>query len=92
MVVGQDQKFLGALVVVDQKAVELYLKDSAVPYEARATMLDMPEVLELINGEIFYASEHLDDLLRSDSAAGSLGPSFRWNILNLHQSDIGFSY
>jgi NodT family efflux transporter outer membrane factor (OMF) lipoprotein len=35
-----------------------------------------------INGEIYQASENLNDLFNSASAAGSIGPSFRWNILN----------
>lgn len=35
-----------------------------------------------INGEIFHASEQFSDLFRSASAAGAIGPSFRWNILN----------
>ena len=35
-----------------------------------------------INGEIYQASENFDDLFRSASAAGAIGPSFRWNILN----------
>ena len=35
-----------------------------------------------INGEIFQAAEHFNDLFRSASTAGSIGPSFRWNILN----------
>ena len=35
-----------------------------------------------INGEVYQASEQITDLFRSASAAGSIGPSFRWNILN----------
>lgn len=35
-----------------------------------------------INGEVYQASERFSDLFRSASAAGSIGPSFRWNILN----------
>ena len=35
-----------------------------------------------INGEVYQASEQFSDLFRSASAAGSIGPSFRWNILN----------
>ena len=52
MVVGQDMKYLGALVVPDFKAVERYLKDNHVPYIARSNMLEIPEVYELINHEI----------------------------------------
>ncbi|MEQ8854862.1 efflux transporter outer membrane subunit [Gimesia sp.] len=35
-----------------------------------------------ITGEIFLASEEFSDLFQSSSTAGSVGPSFRWNILN----------
>ena len=35
-----------------------------------------------INGIIGYASEDLSDLFRGTSVQGSVGPSFRWNILN----------
>ncbi len=35
-----------------------------------------------INGEAYQASERFSNLFRSASAAGSIGPSFRWNILN----------
>ena len=35
-----------------------------------------------VNGEVYQASEQFSNLFRSASAAGSVGPSFRWNILN----------
>ncbi|QDT48957.1 Outer membrane protein OprM precursor [Symmachiella dynata] len=35
-----------------------------------------------LNGEVFQSSEDFGDLFNSASAAGSIGPSFRWNILN----------
>jgi len=35
-----------------------------------------------VTGEIFLASEEFRDLFQSTSTAGSVGPSFRWNILN----------
>jgi NodT family efflux transporter outer membrane factor (OMF) lipoprotein len=35
-----------------------------------------------INGEVFLASENFSNLFRSASGAGSVGPSFSWNILN----------
>jgi NodT family efflux transporter outer membrane factor (OMF) lipoprotein len=35
-----------------------------------------------ITGEVFLASENFTDLFRSSSSAGSVGPSFGWNILN----------
>ena len=35
-----------------------------------------------INGEITLESENFSDLFASASTAGSVGPSFRWNLLN----------
>jgi NodT family efflux transporter outer membrane factor (OMF) lipoprotein len=35
-----------------------------------------------INGEIALESEEFSDLFSSASTAGSIGPSFRWNLLN----------
>jgi NodT family efflux transporter outer membrane factor (OMF) lipoprotein len=35
-----------------------------------------------INGEIYHSSENFENLLKSSSSAGSIGPSFQWNILN----------
>ena len=52
MVVGQDQKFLSALIVPDIKEVEQLIKLNHVPYITREDMLDLPEVFELFNSEI----------------------------------------
>ncbi len=52
MVVGQDQKFLGALIVPDAKEIEHYIKANHVPYISRVDMLELPDVQELINSEI----------------------------------------
>ncbi len=35
-----------------------------------------------INGTIFVDAMNAEDLFKADSVAGSVGPSFRWNILN----------
>ncbi len=52
MVVGQDQKFLSALIVPDVKEVEQFIKLNHIPYITREDMLELPEVYELFNGEI----------------------------------------
>lgn len=52
MVVGQDQKFLGALIVPDAKEVERFIKANHVPYISREDMIELPEVSELFNSEI----------------------------------------
>ncbi len=52
IVLGQDKKFLSALIIPDSKQIELYIKNSGLPYISRADLLEMPEVQELINSEI----------------------------------------
>jgi long-chain acyl-CoA synthetase len=52
MVVGQDQKFLGALIVPESKEVEKFIKANHIPYISRSDMLELPEVWELFNSEI----------------------------------------
>ena len=52
VVFGQDKKFLAALVVIDVKAVETYLKDMNIPYVNRESLAQSDEVKALINREI----------------------------------------
>ncbi|PKL11895.1 MAG: long-chain fatty acid--CoA ligase [Spirochaetae bacterium HGW-Spirochaetae-8] len=52
VVVGQDKKYLGALIVPDTKALEVYIKQNAIPYMARFDICELPEVNELLNSEI----------------------------------------
>ena len=52
VVVGQDRKYLSALVVIDQGMVERYLKDNHIYYTNRDDLYMMPEVKALIEGEI----------------------------------------
>lgn len=52
MVVGQDRKFLGVLIVPDAREIEQYMKANHVPYISRTDMLELPDVQELINSEI----------------------------------------
>ncbi len=35
-----------------------------------------------INGSIFFDAERFQDLFKANSFAGSVGPSFNWNVLN----------
>jgi len=35
-----------------------------------------------INGTIYFDAKRFEDLFNGDSLAGSIGPGFRWNILN----------
>ncbi|NLV83335.1 MAG: long-chain fatty acid--CoA ligase [Spirochaetales bacterium] len=52
VVVGQDQKYLSALIVCDTKAIEMYVKQNAIPYMARFDICELPEVSELLTSEI----------------------------------------
>jgi long-chain acyl-CoA synthetase len=52
MVVGQDQKFLAALVVPNQEALEKYAAAKEISYVGRDDLLENPGVNELISDEI----------------------------------------
>ena len=52
VVVGQDRKALGALIVIDRKNCERFLKESGVPYINRDHLETIEEVRSLINREI----------------------------------------
>lgn len=52
VVVGQDQKYLGVLIVPDEKQIERYFKEMHVPYLNREELDGMHEVETLINREI----------------------------------------
>jgi long-chain acyl-CoA synthetase len=52
VVVGQDRKYLGALIVLASKMVERYLKEHQVPYINREHLEEIPEVKALVNREI----------------------------------------
>jgi long-chain acyl-CoA synthetase len=50
--VGQDQKYLGALIVPNREAVERYAETNHIPYESYSDLLESEGILELIDGEI----------------------------------------
>ena len=52
MVVGQDQKFLGALIVPNQEALEKYAAQQKIAYLTKEELLENHQILELINDEI----------------------------------------
>ncbi len=52
MVVGQDQKYLGALIVASQEALERYAAAHEIFYVDKAGLLENAEVQELISDEI----------------------------------------
>jgi long-chain acyl-CoA synthetase len=52
VVVGQDQKYLGALIVVNQEAIERYADENHVPYGYFSDLIENDAIVELIDGEI----------------------------------------
>ena len=52
VVVGQDQKYLGALIVPAVQAIEYYLKQNRIYYVNRDDIFTLPEVHALIENEI----------------------------------------
>lgn len=52
VVLGQDKKFLGVLVVINEKNCERYLKDNRIPYVNRENLSEMEEIKALISREI----------------------------------------
>ena len=52
VVLGQDQRYLAALVVPEQSEVEAFCKDSGLPYKKYSDMVKSNEVLHLIETEV----------------------------------------
>ena len=52
VIVGQDQKYLAALIVPDFDALEAYAKENNLAYENRVHLRDVHAVLELLTSEI----------------------------------------
>ncbi|WP_298504741.1 AMP-binding protein [uncultured Sphaerochaeta sp.] len=67
VVLGQDQKYLGALIVLNKKRIEEYLTEKQIPYLADklASMKEVKELIEKTVGEIvnskhgFKSFEHI---------------------------------
>jgi long-chain acyl-CoA synthetase len=52
VVIGQDQKYLAALVVPNFERIEAYAKENAIPYMDTENLTKLPEIRELIQTEI----------------------------------------
>jgi len=52
MIIGQDQKFLAALVVINIEMVEAYAKENSIPYMDTESLYKLTEIKELIQSEI----------------------------------------
>jgi len=52
VVLGQDQKYLAALVVPEKTEIETFAKDSKLPYKNYEDLVKSPEILHLIETEV----------------------------------------
>ena len=107
VVVGQDKKSLGALITIDKKNVERYLKSEGVPYINRDALESIEEVRLLINSEIttliskakgFKAFEQisrfriLSDSFQSGTELSAKGEVKRGVINEKYKEDINGMY
>ncbi len=75
VILGQDQKYLAALIVIDTKEVEQYVYDSGLAYFSRDDFITMAEVHELINYEI-------ESLINSKNGFKSFEHIYRFKLLD----------
>ena len=52
VVLGQDQKFLASLIVVNIENLTGYAKENGIPYESESDLIETREVQELFKSEI----------------------------------------
>ena len=52
MIIGQDQKYLAALIVPNLEQIEAYAKENAITYLDTESLTKVPEIMELIQAEI----------------------------------------
>jgi long-chain acyl-CoA synthetase len=81
VVIGQDQKYLSALIVPDTKQIEIFLKDQGIPYVSRADLIEMPLVNELIH-------EQINDLISNKTGFKTFEHIVRFKLVKA-QFEIG---
>jgi long-chain acyl-CoA synthetase len=52
LVLGQDQKYLAALIVPDFEKLEAYAGENSIPFQDRENLITLPEIKILIDSEI----------------------------------------
>ncbi len=77
MVVGQDQKFLGALIVPNDEALQRLLEEREIQYVDRDDALAMPQVVESFRDEI-------NSLVGTKTGFKSFERIFRFTLLPRH--------
>jgi long-chain acyl-CoA synthetase len=53
VVLGQDAKYLAALIVPNQERISSWAEENKVPIDDYESLLKQPEVIELLDGEVF---------------------------------------
>jgi long-chain acyl-CoA synthetase len=74
VIVGQDQKYLAALIIPDYDALETYAKENSLPYENRIHLKDVHAIQELFSSEI-------NQLISSKNGFRSFERIFKFEIL-----------
>ena len=74
VVLGQDQKYLAALIVPDQDAVTLWAEENAIPIMDYESLVQQPEVIELIDFEV-------NELVSARNGFKSFERLFRFTLL-----------
>ncbi|MBL8968167.1 MAG: AMP-binding protein [Spirochaetaceae bacterium] len=74
VVLGQDERFLAALIVPKEEAVSAWAEENNIPIVDYETLLKQPEVLELIDGEV-------SDLISPRHGFKSFERIFRFTLL-----------
>jgi len=77
VVLGQDKKFLSALIIPDFDALEEYAKENNVMYENRTLIGEAPELVELINKEVA-------DLVSPSNGFSSFERIYQFSIIQNH--------
>lgn len=52
VVVGQDQRYLGALIVPEKTEIEQFAKEAGLPYKKYSDLARSPEIKRLLEGEV----------------------------------------
>lgn len=81
MVVGQDQKFLGALIVPNREALEQQARKRGIAYVDADELLDDPEISEIMHDEI-------QSLVNSNQGFKHFERIFRFKLLS-HPFEVG---
>ena len=75
VVVGQDQKYLGVLIVLEMDNVKSFAKNNNIPYVDEDGLCEQPEIREVINDEI-------SSLISADNGFKSFERIYKFKLLH----------